>query len=115
MSFWPASQIVVFEDIHKERARQDAKWGEQNHPIVSDADRVFSEGMAIKTRAICDEAAELGVCTWYDIAREEFFEAFAESDPAKQRKELIECAAVLVAAAECIDRKGGAQNGQSAL
>jgi hypothetical protein len=75
----------VFDEILEERIRQDRSWGEQNHPP----------------------------CQWMTILGEEFGEAcqaalhvyfgggFTEDD---YRKELIQTAAVAVAAVECLDR-----------
>ena len=72
----------VLQDIHKERDRQDRKWGEQNHnPFV-----------------------------WLAILGEEYGEsckAALESsvDDSIYRKELIEVAAVAIAAVESLDRQ----------
>jgi len=65
--------------VKAERARQDAKWGEQNH----------------------------GPDTWIRILGEEYGEvckAVNESDLREYRNELIQVAAVAVAAVECLDR-----------
>jgi len=74
--------MSVYNEIQKERARQDEKWGVQNHhPIV-----------------------------WLAILGEEFGEACKASleidqmDYSHYRKELIETAAVAVAAIESLDR-----------
>jgi hypothetical protein len=99
----------IFSEIQAERVRQDGKWGEQNHPIRREDEESirFYEGMASRARDLCDAFAFLGKNTWYDILIEEVFEVFAESDPAKQREELVQVVAVGVAMIECIDRKGG--------
>jgi HSP90 family molecular chaperone len=108
MAYWPVQRIIAFQDIHNERKRQDAKWGEQNHPIRHEEDDQFYKEMAAKWRELCDMKAASGELTWFEIAMEEFFEAFAERDGVKQRRELVQCAAVLIAMIECIDRnKGG--------
>lgn len=99
----------IFAEIEAERARQDAKWGEQNHPSVPQP--VFSHVEfdrredAELARAACDRAAREGRCTWMHIAREEFAEAIAETDAAAQRAELVQLAAVVVAWIECLDRR----------
>lgn len=98
-------RLSIFREIHDERERQDAKWGEQDWPVRDENDRSFYAEQAYKWRKICDAKTELGRLTWFHIAIEEFFEAFDESDPKKQREELKQCAAVLVSAIECIDRK----------
>lgn len=92
-------------EVLGERERQDARWGEQNHPdgtgdLVEVADAVF-------TRQLCDDAFRDGEGTWLHILAEEVAEAFAESDPAKLRVELIQVAAVAVAWVEAIDRRNG--------
>lgn len=78
---------VVLASIVKERLRQDAKWGEQNHhPFTwtAIAGEEFGE--------VCQAAlkATYGGATWADY-----------------RKELVQAAAVLVAMVECLDRHGG--------
>lgn len=76
------SQLLT--DVLNERQRQLAKWGEQNH----------------------------GVADWILILSEEFGEAakeanevrFRNADPAEYRKELIETAAVCIAALDALSR-----------
>ena len=72
---------AVLDEVSAERARQDAKWGEQNHP-----------------------AFKHGEVTYRDILLEEVFEALAESNQARLRAELVQVAAVAVAWVEKIDR-----------
>lgn len=98
-------RVAIFKEIHDERERQDAKWGEQNWPIRDEDDRSFYAEQAYKWRKVCDGLAERKRLTWFHIAIEEFFESFDEVEPAKQRAELIQCIAVLESAVECIDRK----------
>ena len=100
-------------DVAAERARQDAKWGEQNHPdgtgpratplnrIVHDGpigetsgSTHYAHGLAMMAVRATDQAARVGTVTWADILLEEVFEALAENDPAKLRAELIQVAAV---------------------
>jgi len=69
----------VLNEVRKERWRQDAKWGVQNHPPLY----------------------------WLGILGEEFGEvskAMIEDQPRSTREELIQVAAVAVAAVECGDR-----------
>ena len=98
------SRADIFAEIEAERARQDAKWGEQNHPSTMTAVGVAS---AIRdgARRECNSAARSGRLTWQHIADEEFWEAIAEPAPAAQRTELVQLAAVVVAWIECIDRR----------
>lgn len=101
-------------DVKAERARQDQKWGEQNHPDGTgnpgDAHR------ATLAKAYTDMAARNGRVTWRDILNEEVAEAFAESDTAALRTELVQVAAVATQWVQAIDRRttspdGGADRG----
>ena len=94
----------VLREVADERARQDAKWGIQNHP---DGTGVKNEELADLAKVMTDSAAADGSLTYGLILQEEFYEAMAETDPAKLRAELIQVAAVAVAWVECIDRRGG--------
>lgn len=117
----------ILEEIDAERERQDAKWGEQNHP---DVDRVLTDrhgactvarmceeyGIPHPTRAKaeCDHAAKIGQCTWAHILVEELAEAVEAATLAQLgreplaalRKELVQVAAVAVSWIEAIDRRG---------
>jgi len=96
---------TVLADIRAERARQDAKWGEQNHP--NGTGRSGDPLVAEVVKADCDRAARDGKLTYRHILDEEVCEAFAETDPAKLRTELVQVAAVAVAWIEKLDRAGG--------
>lgn len=93
----------VLAEIHEERQRQDAKWGEQNHPDgTGSAARVLD---AQHARNECKRQFAEGTGTWLDILEEEVAEAYAEADPEVLRAELIQVAAVAVAWIEAIDRR----------
>ena len=92
----------LLTEVAAERASQDARWGEQNHP--NGTGLYQHRAAATRARMVCDRNAELGTVTWADILREEFCEALAESDPALLRAELVQVAAVATAWAEAIDR-----------
>jgi hypothetical protein len=111
----------VLAEVAAERARQDAKWGEQNHPLVDqtlvltkrDSLRFAEEyeiPTATRARALCQIAARRGDVTWLHILIEEVSE-FMEAAPsevfdvAEARAEMLQVAAVAVAAIECIDRR----------
>lgn len=103
------AMIDVLSEVAEERARQHEKWGEQNHPNGSGIglgipSPVGTVGAADQARALCQIAAREGRVTYAHIAFEEVAEAFAETDPAKLRAELVQAAAVLVAWIEKIDR-----------
>lgn len=94
---------AVIAEVFAERLRQDEVWGEQNHP--DGTGREPWPSAARLARQVCKARASAGVVTWFDIAREEAFEAFAETDPVRLRAELIQAAAVFAAWAEAIDRR----------
>jgi hypothetical protein len=96
------SQYRVLADLVHERDRQDVKWGEQHHPDGTHGDY---ESLANFYRSQCDKNHKAGTGTWADIALEEFFEALAEEDTTKLRKELIQVAAVAVNWIEDIDSR----------
>jgi hypothetical protein len=93
----------VFAEVAIERTRQDDQWGEQNHPDGTGLPQYAAA--AARARMDCERRARLGTLTWTEILREEVYEAFAESDPARLRAELLQVAAVAVAWAEAIDRR----------
>ncbi|MEU5939389.1 hypothetical protein ABZ807_09380 [Micromonospora sp. NPDC047548] len=93
----------VLEEIRAERQRQDAKWGEQNHPDGTGGPVMRRE--ADEMRARCQFLAGLGAVDWRAILLEEAYEAMAEDDPVKLRAELLQVAAVAVAWVEAIDRR----------
>ena len=112
-------------DVALERARQNLKWGEQNHPDGTgpqtlplheavrgpgsvEGDKHYAFGLALMAKQATDHAARAGTVTWRDILLEEVLEAFAEDDLTKLRTELVQVAAVAEQWAEAIDRRGGA-------
>jgi len=98
--------LGVVAEIQAECARQDIKWGEQNHPDgTGGALRVSAAGAA---KYLTDSAARSGSVTWRHILIEECCEAYAETDPVKLRAELVQVAAVAVQWVEAIDRRAGA-------
>ena len=97
----------IFSAITAERARQDAKWGEQNHPDGTGSARL--QVCAEQAKAQTDAAARDGRLTYLLILAEEVSEAAAETDPALLRAELIQVAAVAVAWIEKIDRQAKAR------
>jgi len=110
----------VAADVRAERARQDQKWGEQNHPDGTGATTYplngdhhdlyataesWAEELATWSQTETDHAARTGTVSWRHILLEEVFEALAEDDPAKLRAELVQVAAVAQQWAEAIDRR----------
>jgi hypothetical protein len=104
----------IFLEVSRERKRQDEKWGEQNHPMrgLGD-DNIIKRGSilcpedstlknALSTFRYRNETKKAG---WFDILQEEICEAFLETEPEKQREEMIQVAAVAVQIIECLDRR----------
>ncbi len=89
-------------DVAEERVRQVAKWGVQSIPLGGNESWVHA---ANEARRIADARDKEGTLTWADVLLEEVFETLAETDPAKFREELVQVAAVAVAAIEDIDRE----------
>lgn len=95
----------ILAEIVAERERQDARWGEQNHPDGTGG--IQSRMLRDEAQQTCQAAAERGAVTWLHIADEEHCEALAESDPVRLRAELVQGAAVYVAWIAAIDRRQG--------
>lgn len=93
----------VLDEIAAERSRQDARWGEQNHPDGTGT--LEQRKVAESARIRCDEAFAAGGGSWSDVLTEEVAEAGAEADAAALRAELVQVAAVAVAWIEAIDRR----------
>lgn len=99
---------IILAEIHAERIRQDAKWGEQNHPNGTGPgalrDVADTGTTADAAKGHCDRMFAEGRGTYMDILWEEFAEAVEERDPVKLRAELVQVAAVAEAWIEKIDR-----------
>jgi hypothetical protein len=101
----PVKRYKIFTDIHRERIRQDEKWGEQNHPMVRLGHDYIFQNHRNNIRNTNARLLREGGIAWSNILMEEVYEAFAETDPKKQREELVQVAAVAVEIIECLDRK----------
>lgn len=75
----------VLEGVLKERDRQDSKWGEQNHNPL--------EWLSILSEEVGEVALAINIAHFGDVP-----------DWTNYRKELLEVAAVAVAAVEALDR-----------
>ncbi|WP_329913026.1 hypothetical protein [Stenotrophomonas sp. SMYL82] len=110
------SQSVLAE-VAQERARQEAKWGQQNHvdwtptSAATDLAGAWPAGVGDHFKFITDykakgvEGHRLG---YFDILMEEVAEAHDEArdgNTKATRAELVQVAAVAVAWIECIDRR----------
>jgi hypothetical protein len=107
--------LKVLTEVGAERARQETKWGQQNHPILDPKEinpyglieRYNAARSAAEAQQITDQLSERGEVTYMDIFIEEVKEAVeCGPDTDALRKELIQCAAVAVAMVESLDRNG---------
>lgn len=107
-----SNRLPILQEISRERTKQDEKWGEQNHPIVDNS--YVSEGMHLRyelpseqrAKQICNAFVKNNQLTWGDIVVEELVEALCAPNKELMREELIQCAAVIVAMIESLDRNG---------
>jgi hypothetical protein len=98
---WQVSRILT--EIARERRRQDKKWGEQNHPMLNvpyTADAMMSSSKVYRRLNDLGENS-----SWFQILMEEVYEVFAETEPEKQREEMVQVAAVAVQIIEYLDRR----------
>ena len=93
----------IYEQIAAERKRQDEKWGEQNHPMLKMPfiAKILEERLKAMRKATEDKE----LVSWYTILEEEICEAFTETDPVKQREEMVQVAAVAVQIIEYLSRQ----------
>ena len=94
-----------FKAVRRELANQLIKWGTQSHPHGTGGE--LAEERRTLAQAECDFLAAEGKVTWKAILEEEVAEAFAETDPAKLRLELVQVAAVCMQWVAAIDRRVG--------
>ena len=109
------STVAVLAEVGIERARQQAKHGDQTdlpdgtgpllkidvgwtHPTAE----YLAKRMTDRTNAASRNEGD-GTVTFEQILTEEWAEAIAESDPARLRAELVQVAAVAVQWIEAID------------
>jgi hypothetical protein len=108
-------------DVVAERLRQDAKWGEQNHPMLRRSARTAMASYdvaantallptAAQARHMCEYEHKKGNGSYVSIHVEEvseFFEAcYTHGETSDEaRAEMVQVAAVALAMLEAIDRK----------
>lgn len=117
----------VLAEVRAERARQDAKWGEQNHPMIYAEngcvpDRVYSDlPPALRAQNACELRHANGRGSYFDVLREEVCEAHdaaiedakrSDGDESATRAELVQVVAVGVAMIEAIDRRKARKDGK---
>jgi hypothetical protein len=102
-------QADVLIDVWEERERQDKKWGVQDHPITDPGIThlsFYNMPPEYEARLACEDRFSAGIGSWADILIEELAEVLAAGkNPVRAREELVQLAAVAVAAIECLDRK----------
>lgn len=96
----------IFRDIDAERLRQLDKWGDQRHPDGTTSNWLTEESREV-IREKVQRAARAGTTNWFDILREEVYEAGAENPGPMLRAELVQAGAVIVAWLEDLDRRDG--------
>lgn len=109
---------AIAREVLAETDRQDAKWGEQNHPDLHSgylpleetvealvSEHALFDTLADRYKQLNHLAALTGTIDWTGIFLEEVYEALAESDPARLRAELLQVAAVAQQWAGAIDRR----------
>lgn len=109
---------AVLDEVRQERARQEAKWGEQNHPMLVIEPGAFALlhelPHADDARALCQQRHNDGVGSYFDILLEEISEAHdaawrdgerGDGNEVATREELVQVAAVAVAMIQAIDRR----------
>jgi hypothetical protein len=97
----PVKRWKIFRAIHEEHIRQDEKWGEQSHPMLL-FETIETIQSGLKHARFTNKNPDKR--DWFYILHEEILEAFCETDPEKQRAEMIQVAAVAVQIIEYLDR-----------
>lgn len=106
----PGATIYVAVEAIRERAAQDLKWGQSNHPGlpagVKHPCAFFGIPTADAARLFCETAFRTGTGGNAHILLEEVSEAIeAAHDPVHLRAELVQVAAVALKWIEQIDRR----------
>jgi hypothetical protein len=97
----PAERIVT--DVLDECIRADAKHGD--NMALPDGTSHANAALADAAKADTDRAAADGTLTWMHVLNEEVCEAFAETDEAALRTELVQVAASALRWIRAIDTR----------
>ena len=105
----------VLEDVADERSRQFARYGTNEDlehgtgtPWLFPVSQLPASAVEASFRAEYEDVeTTVGRPNWMRLVREEVAEAFAETDPARLREELIQVAALCVSWVEKIDQQEG--------
>lgn len=108
----PGATIDVAREGIRERAAQDLKWGQSNHPDVPAGVKFpcafFGIPSADAARLFCETAFRAGTGSLAHILLEEVSEAIEDAhDPVRLRAELVQVIAVATKWVEQIDRRKG--------
>jgi len=100
----------VLCDVVDERERQDARWGPPSAQLGIPDGTGYQPDVdgAASARELCDATTRAGTVTWRDVLAEEVAEAFAESDPARLREELVQISALTIKWVQIIDARTAA-------
>jgi hypothetical protein len=93
----------IFDDVAYERARQDAKWGEQRHPDGTGGE--YFKQLERDARMDYEYASKDKSITWALILREEVYEALSASSLKDLDEELNQVMAVAAAWRQDIARR----------
>ncbi|MGN6654739.1 MAG: hypothetical protein ACTHJ9_05305 [Rhodanobacter sp.] len=109
--------VCTAGDVIRERAAQDLKWGQSNHPSlpadVKHPCAFFGIPTADAARLHCETAFRTGTGSNAHILLEEVSEAIeAANDPVHLRAELVQVAAVALKWIEQLDRRAAADNAE---
>lgn len=103
-------------ELKAERARQDVRWGEQNHPDMTGQPSLeWFTAQAERSRDRAEHHARTGTLAWDHILQEEWDEAreqAAYGNTHNLRTELVQVMAVAAAWVEAIDRREVAAQAQ---
>jgi len=106
--------LNVLTEVAGERAAQDERWGQQDHPVHVPGDetgfRVLGRPYRALARVLKERFAS-GQRSGAIILLEEVMEALEAETPRRQREELIQVAAVAVMMAEALDREDAKHHG----
>lgn len=102
----PYTRRDIYDEVDAELEAVFEKLGEQNHPLTAPgaAQELQHNTRANMWKSFNEERVKTKRLAWDGIVLEEVFEAFAESDPAIAREELIQATAMCIATIESIDR-----------
>lgn len=109
------SDAIQLSDVERASVlRHREVWAEENAALIKFGRQydvpdgtgyAWQKQEAELTRMACQSAFATGDGTWHAILHEEVAEAFAESDPARLRAELIQVAAVALRWIDAIDSR----------